>query len=89
MTLFSFLIFIFFISHIFFGERSFWKIFSLKNQISIAKKEYNLLLNDKNKTLLEINLLRDKNLDPDLIPEISHKQLGLIQSDQIVIDITK
>ena len=30
MTVFSLLIFIFFVSHIFFGERSLWKIFSLK-----------------------------------------------------------
>ena len=29
-----------------------------------------------------------KNLDPDLISEIAHKSLGLIHSDQIVIDIT-
>ena len=89
MTLFSSLIFIFFISHIFFGERSIWKIFLLNNQISIAKKEYNFLLNEKSKTSSEINLLRDDNLDPDIISEIAHKSLGLIHSDQIVIDITK
>ena len=53
MTALSFLIFIFFISHIFFGERSFWKIFTLNNQIEIAKSEYNILLNDKSRTYLE------------------------------------
>ncbi len=89
MTFFSFLIFIFFISHIFFGERSLWKIFLLNNQISIAKKEYNMLLSEKEKISTEINLLRDNNLDPDIISEIAHKSLGLIHSDQIVIDITK
>ena len=89
MTFFSFLIFIFFVSHIFFGERSLWKIFSLNNQISIAKKEYNIILNKKAKISKEINLLRDNNLDPDIISEIAHKSLGLIHSDQIVIDITK
>ena len=88
MTFFSFLIFIFFVSHIFFGERSLWKIFSLNNQISIAKKEYNIMLNKKAKISTEINLLRDNNLDPDIISEIAHKSLGLIHSDQIVIDIT-
>ena len=87
MTVFSLLIFIFFVSHIFFGERSLWKIFSLNNQISIAEKDYNLLLNDKLKISSEINLLRDDNLDPDIITEIAHKLLGLIHSDQIVIDI--
>ena len=87
MTVFSLLIFIFFVSHIFFGERSLWKIFSLNNQISIAKKDYNLLLNNKFKISSEINLLRDDNLDPDIITEIAHKLLGLIHSDQIVIDI--
>ena len=87
MTAFSILIFVFFISHIFFGERSLWKIFSLNNQISIAKKEYKILLNDKTNTSSEINLLRDNNLDPDIISEIAHKLLGLIHSDQIVIDI--
>ena len=87
MTVFSLLIFIFFISHIFFGERSLWKVFSLNNQISIAKKNYNILLNDKIKISSEINLLRDNNLDPDIITEIAHKLLGLIHSDQIVIDI--
>ena len=37
----------------------------------------------------EINLLRDSNLDIDYITEISYEMLGLIQSDQIVIDIKK
>ena len=89
MTFFSLLIFVFFISHIFFGDRSVWKIFLLNNQISMAKKEYNILLNDKIKTSSEINLLRDNNLDSDIISEIAHKSLCLIESDQIVIDITK
>ena len=85
-TFFSILIFIFFVSHILFGERSVWKIFYLKSQISHSLKEYEKLVNNKNKILLEINLLKDENLDPDLIYEISHKNLGLIQSDQIVLD---
>ena len=89
MTLFSFLIFIFFVFHIFFGERSFWKIFALNNQISISKKELKFLLNEKAKTSSEIYLLRDNNLDPDIISEIAHKTLGLIHSDQLVIDIAK
>ena len=89
LTLFSFLIFIFFISHIFFGERSLSKVFELNKDISIAKKEYNSLLNKKNKINSEINLLRDNNLDADIISEISHQLLGLIHSDQIVIDIPK
>jgi len=85
-TFFSILIFIFFVSHILFGERSVWKIFELKSQISYSLKEYEKLANNKNKILIEINLLKDENLDPDLIYEISHKNLGLIQSDQIVLD---
>ena len=39
--------------------------------------------------MTEINLLRDNNLDSDYITEISYDLLGLIQSDQIVIDIEK
>jgi hypothetical protein len=31
--------------------------------------------------------LRDNNLDPDLVSEIAHKNLGLIESDQIVLDL--
>ena len=89
MTFFSFLIFIFFVSHIFLGERSFWKIFSLNNQISTSKKELNILLNEKSKISSEISLLRDNNLDPDIISEIAHKSLGLIHSDKIDIDIAK
>ncbi len=85
-TFFSILIFIFFVSHILFGERSVWKIFDLKSHISHSLKEYEKLVNNKNKILIEINLLKDENLDPDLIYEISHKNLGLIQSDQIVLD---
>ena len=85
-TIFSILIFIFFVSHILFGERSVWKIFELKSQIFHSLKEYEKLANNKNKILIEINLLKDENLDPDLIYEISHKNLGLIQSDQIVLD---
>ncbi len=87
ITIFSFLIFVFFISHIFFGERSIWRIFSLDSQIAIATNEYNKLLNDKKNVTSEINLLRDENLDSDYITEISSDLLGLIHSDQIVIYI--
>ena len=87
--IFSFIIFVFFISHIFFGERSIWKIFSLNSQIAITTKEYNKLINTKKNIISEINLLRDDNIDSDYITEISYDLLGLIQSDQIVIDIKK
>ena len=87
ITILSFLIFIFFISHIFFGDRSIWKIFSLNTQISKANKEYNLLIDNKKNIESKIQLLRDTNLDSDYITEISFNLLGLIQSDQIVIDI--
>ena len=87
MTLISFLIFIFFLSHIFFGERSVWKIFELKSQISKSQEEYELLVAKKKKILLQINLLRDNNLDSDLVSEIAHRNLGLIETDQIVLDL--
>ena len=87
ITFLTYIIFIFFISHIFFGDRSVWKIFSLNSQIAAAKKEYNKLINNKKNIMAEINLLRDNNLDSDYISEISYDLLGLIQSDQIVIDI--
>ena len=89
ITIFTFIIFVFFISHIFFGERSIWKIFSLNSQISAANKKYNKLINNKKNIMTEINLLRDNNLDSDYITEISFDYLGLIQSDQIVIDLKK
>ena len=87
MTLISFLIFIFFLSHIFFGERSVWKIFELKSQISKSQEKYEFLVAKKKKILLQINLLRDNNLDSDLVSEIAHRNLGLIESDQIVLDL--
>ena len=87
ITILTFIIFVFFISHIFFGERSVWKIFSLNSQIVAANKEYNTLIDNKKNIVTEINLLRDNNLDSDYISEISYDLLGLIQSDQIVIDI--
>ena len=87
INILTFIIFVFFISHIFFGERSVWKIFSLNSQIAVAKKDYNKLINNKKTIMTEINLLRDNNLDSDYISEISYYLLGLIQSDQIVIDI--
>ena len=87
ITILTFIIFVFFISHIFFGERSVWKIFSLNSQIVAANKEYNKLIDNKTNIITEINLLRDNNLDSDYVSEISYDLLGLIQSDQIVIDI--
>ena len=89
ITILTFIIFVFFISHIFFGERSVWKIFSLNSQIIAAKNEYNTLVNNKKNILTEINLLIDNNLDSDYITVISYDLIGLIQSDQIVIDIEK
>ena len=87
ITILTSIIFVFLISHIFFGERSVWKIFLLNSQISAAKKDYNKLISNKKNIMTEINLLRDNNLDSDYISEISYDLLGLIQSDQIVIDI--
>ncbi len=85
---FSVLIFLFFSTHIFFGDRSIWKIFILNSEISTANQRYNDLIKKKEDIISEIELLRDFNLDTDYITEISLDQLGLIQSDQIVIDIT-
>jgi cell division protein FtsB len=76
-------------SHIFFGNRSVWKIFELNHQINEAKQELIILSDEKNYTLSEIELLRDDNLDPDIISEIVQNSLGLIHSDQIVIEVTK
>ena len=87
ITILTFIIFVFFSSHIFFGERSVWKIFSLNSKIVASNKDYNKLINNKKNIMTEINLLRDNNLDSDYISEISYELLGLIQSDQIVIDI--
>ena len=87
ITILTFIIFVFFISHIFFGERSVWKIFLLNSQIVEVNKDYNKLIDNKKNIMTEINLLRDNNLDSDYITEISYDLLGLIQSDQIVIDI--
>jgi cell division protein FtsB len=89
MTFFSFIIFCFFMSHIFFGDRSVWKIFELNHKINVAKQELIILSDKKNYTLSEIELLRDDKLDPDIISEIVQNSLGLIHSDQIVIEITK
>ena len=89
ITILSFLIFVFFISHIFFGDRSIWKIFTLNSEISVANKKYESLMKNKENIMLKINLLRDSNLDVDYITEISHQLLGLIQSDQIIINIEK
>ena len=89
MTFFSFIIFCFFMSHIFFGNRSVWKIFELNHQINAAKQELIILSDKKKYTLSEIELLRDDKLDPDIISEIAQNSLGLIHSDQIVIEITK
>ena len=47
MTFFSFIIFCFFVSHIFFGNRSVWKIFELNHQINVAKQELIILYNKK------------------------------------------
>ena len=89
MTFFSFIIFSFFVFHIFFGERSLWKIFELNQEINTSQQKLYNLIEVKKNTSSEINLLRDNNLDPDIISEISNKLLGLIFSDQIIIETTK
>jgi cell division protein FtsB len=80
---------LFFYVSYFFGNRSVWKIFELNHQINEAKQELIILSDKKNYTLSEIELLRDDNLDPDIISEIVQNSLGLIHSDQIVIEISK
>ena len=88
-SFFTLLMFSFFMVHIFFGDRSLWKVFELNRDISVASKELDDLLVNKNKISSEIDLLRLNNLDADIISEISQKMLGLIQTDQIVIKIPK
>ena len=88
-SLFTLLIFSFFMIHIFFGDRSLWKVFELNRGIAVKNKELDDLLVNKNKISSEIDLLRLNNLDADIISEISQKMLGLIQTDQIVIKIPK
>ena len=88
-SLFTLLIFSFFMIHIFFGDRSLWKVFELNRDIAVKNKELDDLLVNKNKISSEIDLLRLNNLDADIISEISQKMLGLIQTDQIVIKIPK
>ena len=83
------LIFIFFVSHIFLGERSLWKIFELNNEITIAHRELNNLTIQHKGFYREILLLRDGQIDSDLVSELSNDLLGLIQQDQIVIKISK
>ena len=51
LTILSFIIFVFFISHILFGERSVWKIFSLNSQIAAKTKQYKSLIQDKKNIL--------------------------------------
>ena len=88
-SLFTLLIFSFFMVHIFFGDRSLWKVFELNKDISVANKKLDDLLVNKNKISSEIDLLRLSNLDSDIISEISQKMLGLIHTDQILIKIPK
>ena len=88
-SLFTLLIFSFFMVHIFFGDRSLWKVFELNRDISVSNKELNDLLINKNKISSEIDLLNLSNLDSDIISEISQKMLGLIHTDQILIKIPK
>ena len=76
-------------SHIFFGDRSLWKIFELNKDIFIANKELINLRLDEDIFFSEIDLLRDDKIDSDIISEISQEMLGLIQPDQIVIKILK
>ena len=88
-SLCTILIFSFFMVHIFFGDRSLWKVFELNRYIAVKNKELDDLLVNKNKISSEIDLLRLSNLDSDIISEISQKMLGLIHTDQILIKIPK
>ena len=88
-SLFTLLIFSFFMIHIFFGDRSLWKVFELNNDISVANKELVELLDNRDNISSEIDLLRSGKLDSDIISEISQKMLGLIHTDQILIKVPK
>ena len=57
ITILTFIIFVFFISHIFFGERSIWKIFSLNSQIVAANKDYNTLIDNKKNIVTSCHLI--------------------------------
>ena len=61
--------------HIFFGDRSLWKIFELNNDIAIANKELIELLDNRDNISSEIDLLRSGKLDSDIISEISQKMV--------------
>ena len=86
-SLCALLIFIFFVSHIFFGNRSLWKVFDLNYNINTSNNELDKLILNKKDIILEIDLLRGDKIDSDFVSEISQNLLGLIYPNQIVIKI--
>ena len=69
-TLCTLLILSFFMSHIFFGDRSLWKVFELNKDILIANEELEKLITNKNSISSEIDLLRVNDVDSDILSEI-------------------
>jgi cell division protein FtsB len=83
------LVFIFFVFHIFFTDRSLWTIFELNDKIIFSSNELDKLQNQKIQLSSEIDLLRDDKIDSDFLSEIAQELLGLIKPDQIIIKIPK
>ena len=88
LTIIFTLLILYFIISLLGGNRGLFSYFEKKN--FLTKLEYEkITLSQEIEELEKSNALLSDNLDIDYITEISYEMLGLIQSDQIVIDIKK
>ena len=81
-------VFIFtFVFNVFLGEKSIFTLLDLNNKILNLEKELASVKSIKNKLELKNMLLRNDNLDSDLISEIAQSKLGLLKDGRIIIKI--
>ncbi len=71
--------------HIGFGERSYWRLRALENQIVHLSADYEQFHGQRTALESRVSRLRPGSLDPDLLEERARYVLGYVRNGETVI----
>lgn len=81
----GFCLLIYFLYHIFQGERGFFSWVQIQQQVSEDEKLLKELQMQREILERKVNLLRPDNLDPDILDERCRQVLNYARSDEVVL----
>jgi cell division protein FtsB len=78
-------VFGYFIYHAIEGERGWVEQKRLEREVSTAQEKLDKLRNEREQLEHRVKLMRSDSIDPDLLDEVSRKNLNLTKPNEIVV----